>query len=97
MYVQFISCAQGLYVFLYIISVIFASYIEVKKIQEAVLDGYDLVVRPADGNGSLNVFLQLKIQKLVKLVRYVSAVLLSVTIGTKYSRMDQVKFVEDSL
>ena len=70
MYVQFISCAQGVWAFLCVISVIYASYIEVKKIQEAVLDGYDLVVRPADSNGSLNVFLQLKIQKLVKLVSF---------------------------
>ena len=68
MYGQFISSVQGVWAFLYIISVIYASYIEVKKIQEAVLDGYDLVVWPADSNESLNVFLQLKIQKLVKLV-----------------------------
>ena len=78
MYIQFTFCIQGVSVFLYINSVIYASYIEVKKIQDAVLDGYDLAVRPADGNGSLDVFVQLKIQKLVKLVSSFSAVLLSV-------------------
>ena len=72
------SCVQGVSVFLYIISVIYAPYIKVNKIQEAVLDGYDLVVRPADGNGSLDVFVQLKIQKLVKLVSLFFTVLLTV-------------------
>ena len=70
MYVQFIPCAQGVWAFLCVISVIYASYIEVKKIQEAVLDEYDLVVRPTDSNGRLIVHFQLKIQKLVKLLSF---------------------------
>ena len=47
----------------------YASYFEEKKIHAAVLDGYDATVRPSVSNGTLDVFFQLKIQKIVKFVR----------------------------
>lgn len=47
----------------------YASYFEEKKIHAAVLDGYDAAVRPSVSNRTLDVFFQLKIQKIVKFVR----------------------------
>ena len=53
----------------FVVLAMHASYFQEKKIHAAVLDGYNLTVRPSVSNGTLGVSFQLKIQNIIKLVR----------------------------